>query len=160
MNNTETVQLGDRLFPVVPQKHAKLRKHLSGEMLQKVMTRDYAAESYKLLCILIPAVKPENGGMPEWEFEGFNSQEAWDRWKAGDEDAYDEERDPSPTTAQIVEALEKALMVGGAARLGKLTSLIDLAGRASLAQQTPTPLASPGANGASTSTPTGTSQTT
>lgn len=160
MNNTETVQLGDRLFPVVPQKHAKLRKHLKSDLFNKIMTKDYATESYKILCILIPALKPENGGMQEWEFDGFPTQEAWERWKAGDDDAYDEDVDPGPTTFQIVNAIEKALMVGGAQRLGKLVDLVTAAGTLSPDRPTGTQLDSPGVNGESLSTPTGTSPTT
>jgi hypothetical protein len=160
MNNTETVQLGGRIFPVVPQKHAKLRKYLKGDLFQRVMSKDYSSESYKILCILIPAIKPENGGMPEWEFDGFTTEEAWNRYKAGDEDAYDEDNDPGPTTYEIIAAIEKALMVGGASRLGKLVDLVTTAGSLSPAAPTGTSLDSPGENGASTSAPTGTPQTT
>lgn len=159
-NGNETVQLGERIFPVVPQKHAKLRKYLNSDLFARIMSKDYSTESYKIICILIPAVKPENGGIPEWEFDGFPTQELWERWKNGDEDAYDEDNDPSPTTLEIVLSIERALMVGGAQRLGKLVDLLTAAGSLSPAQPTPTSLGSPGNNGESVSTPTGTNPTT
>lgn len=147
-NGNETVQLGDRLFPVVPQKHAKVRRVLSGDLFSKLMTRNYGEETYKLITLLIPAVKPENGGMPQWEYEGFPTQELWEQWKAGDDDVYDEDMDPGPTTDQIVYALERALMVGGAQRLGKLVNLVTAMGSLSPDQPTATPQDSLGESGA------------
>jgi hypothetical protein len=155
-----TVVLGDRRFPVVPQKHARLRKYLTSADMQKIMSRDYATESYRILCILIPALLPENGGMHPWEFDGFTSEDAWKRYREGDLDAYDENNDPSPTTADIVGAFEKALMVSGANRLGKLLELVQTGARLSLDQPTATSRDLPGANGASDSTLTGTPQAT
>jgi hypothetical protein len=157
---TATVQLGDRSFPVVPQKHARLRHHLSGEDFQLLFSKDYSAVGYRLLSVLIPAVT-HPGGMEQFEFEGFTSESAWQAYMAGDRDAYDENNDPSPTTDQIVEAMEKALMVNGAGRLGKLLNLIETAGemqKGAATKATPTPLspASPGGNGESPSTVTGT----
>lgn len=146
-NGNETVQLGDRLFPVVPQKHAKVRKVLSGDLFSKLMTRNYGEETYKLITLLIPAVKPENGGMAQWEYEGFPTETLWKEWQSGDEDAYDENTDPGPTTDQIVYALERALMVGGAQRLGKLVNLVTAMGSLSPAQPTATPQDSPGESG-------------
>lgn len=147
-NGNETVQLGDRMFPVVPQKHAKVRRVMNGDLFSRLMTRNYGEETYKLITLLIPAVKPENGGMPQWEYEGFPTEELWEQWKAGDEDAYDENTDPGPTTDQIVFALERALMVGGAQRLGKLVNLVTAMGSLSPDQPTATQQGSLGESGA------------
>lgn len=151
MANTKTVQLGDRTFPVVPQKHARLRHHLSGEDFNALFSKDYSKVGYRLLSVLIPAIilPVENGGMPQYEFEGFESQEAWDRYKSGDRDAYDDDLDKSPDMDQIVGALEVALSVNGAGRVGKLLSLIQTAGNLSStpATQTHSSPALPGENG-------------
>lgn len=147
-NGNETVQLGDRIFPVVPQKHAKVRRVMNGDLFSKLMTRNYGEETYKLITLLIPAVKPENGGMPQWEYEGFPTEELWLKWLAGDEDVYDENTDPGPTTDQIVFALERALMVGGAQRLGKLVNLVTAMGSLSPDQPTATQQGLPGESGA------------
>lgn len=165
MDNLKYVQLGDHTYPVVPQKHARLRHHLSGADFQAIFSKDYAANSYKILAILIPAVArgvksldSEGFAVPpmtEYEWEGFTSQEALDAYRAGNRDAYDEENDPSPTGDQIAEAIEAALAVNGAGRVGKLINLITTAG--SLATQETQTLSSPasrGTNGASLSTPT------
>lgn len=161
MATPTNVRLGDRIFPVVPQKHARLRHHLRGEDFQLLFSKDYSAVGYRLLSVLIPAVTHPSG-MPQWEFEGFTTEEAWRRYEAGDLDAYDENNDPSPTTDEIVEAMEKALMVNGAGRLGKLLNLVETAGAmqkdaASRATPMQPSLASPGENGDSPSTTTGTS---
>lgn len=169
MTDPKTVTLGDRAFPVVPQKHARARKYLKGDMLQKVLTRDYSHEAYFILCKMIPAMDPNtkqnkaaevqhnvNPGMPEWEFDGFATEEAWQRYKAGDEDAYDEDNDPGPTTDQIVGAFEAVLLANGASRLGKLMTLVQTVASVSQDQPTATPHGSLGENGGSASTTTGT----
>lgn len=150
---TDTVQLGDYTFPVVPQKHARLRRHLTSEMLQRLMTRDYSTEAYRTLCVLIPAMDPASkqnrmaggGGMPLWEWEGYVSEEAMAN------DDYDEDNDPCPDTAQIVRAFETALMVSGANRLGNIISLVQSGATLIQANQTQTPTvpspASPGNGG-------------
>jgi len=153
--STATVRLGERVFPVVPQKHARLRHHLNAEDFGKIMSGDYGHHSYRVLTILVPALET----MPEHEWEGFQSQEAWDRYQAGDREAYDENNDPSPTTDDIIAAFQTALEVSGAGRLGKLLNLISRATTAAeLSTARPTPLspASPGSTGESTSTPSGT----
>lgn len=139
---TETITLGKYTFPVVPQKHARLRNRLSADDFQKVMSAEYASESYRILCVLIPAMDPmsrhnqahEAPGMPLWEWEGYNSLEAM---QAGE---YDEDNDPSPTTSEIVNAFETSLMVSGAGRLGKIVDLVSAAGSLTKSTQTPTPL--------------------
>lgn len=150
---TEFIELCGTRLPVVPQKHARLRHLLSGEDLQKVMSADYAHETYRILGILIPALPP---AVPEYKWEGFSSQEAYDRYKQGERDAYVESEDNSPTTADIVSAFEKALMVSGADRLGKILNLVTSGSNLVGAQQTGNSPASPGENGASRSESTGT----
>jgi hypothetical protein len=125
MANPTTVQLGDRSFPVVPQKHARLRHHLRGTDFQKLLSEDYSEAGYDLLRVLIPAVEE---GYPEWEFDGFATEAEWNAYKEGDEEAYNEATDPSPTTDQIAQALETAISVNGVGRLGKLISLVQTAG--------------------------------
>lgn len=164
MAEVKTVRLGDHVFPVVPQKHARARKYLKGDMLQSILGRDYSKNAYYILGKMIPAmvegVKVDGvltvPPMPEWEFDGFQTEEAWNRWKEGDEDAYDEDNDPGPTTDQLVAAFEAVLMANGASRLGKLMTLIQTVASVSQDQPTVTPPGLPGENGASTSTGTGT----
>lgn len=147
-----TITLGrHKNIPVVPQKHARLRRLLTKEMLGRLMSADYSKEAYRTLCVLIPAIDPstplnqQNGaGIPLWEFEGYGSQEAMEQ------DAWTDEDDNSPTTAEIVNAFETALMVAGAGRLGKIIGLVESMGDLSKLQtQTPTvpsPV-SPGSSG-------------
>lgn len=152
----EYVTLGDHRVPVVAQRHARLRHKLSKDDFQKIMTMDYGTESYRVLSVLIPwmvQINQETGipNLPLYEFEGYRSQEAME---AGD---YQEEYDRSPTSEEIVLAFEKALMVGGASRLGKLMNLLQAGASLTSVQQTQT-LSSPptpGENGASISTDTG-----
>lgn len=152
----ELVQLGDKKYPVVAQRHARLRHKLSKDDFQKIMTAEYGVESYRVLSILIPALIQINEttgepNLPLWEWEGYASQEAMEN------DEYDEMLDRSPTTEQIVLAFEKALMVGGASRMGKLVSLIQAGANLTSVQQTQTPSLppTPGENGVSTSMSTG-----
>ena len=112
----ETVRICDKAIPVVPQRHARLRHRLNGQDLNKLIGREYASESYRLLSILIPALP---GEIPLWQWEGYGSQEAMD---AGE---YVEADDRSPTTDAIAEAFEKALKVNAVGRLGKLLSTIQ-----------------------------------
>lgn len=164
----ELVKVGDRVIPVVAQKHARLRHHLSGEDFQKVLSKDYAHESYRILCILIPAIplgvrdinNPEKHAvppLPEWEWEGFGNEEAWRAYQEGDRGAYDEEADRSPTGAEIVDLFEKALMVNGANRLGNLLSLVRSGATLVEARSMDNSPELPGTNGASASTSSGTS---
>ena len=129
MSNTATVRLGERIFPVVPQRHARLRHYLNGADFSKIMSGQYAGESYRLLCILIPAMdpkRPENNGQGilPWEWDGFSDEDSWRRYHEGDETAYDEYNDPSPTGDEIVAAFDTVLQVNGAHRLGKLVELL------------------------------------
>lgn len=152
----ETVKLGDHVIPVPPQRHARLRNQLNDADFRKVLSRDYGAESYRLLCILIPSLKQ----VPEYEWEGYASQEAMESGH------YDEDADRSPTGAEIVDAFETALSVNGAGKLGKLLGLItDMTKMGQQAQAAkaeaesessmPGSPESPGENGGSTSTSTG-----
>lgn len=153
----ETVVISGQRIPVVPQRHARLRNFLKGNDVQKVLTGNYGHESYKVLSVLIPALP---AAIPEYQWEGFSSEGAWQRWKEGAEDAYVESEDSSPTGAEIVDAFEKALMVNGADRLGKLLNLVQSGATLVGAQQTASSLESPGTNGASVSESTGQSSLT
>jgi hypothetical protein len=163
----ELVQVGNRTIPVVAQKHARLRHHLHQDDFQKVFSKDYGHETYRILSVLVPAIPlgvrnlddPEKytvDPFPEWEWEGFQSEDAWEAYKRGDRDVYDEDYDHSPTGAEIVDLFEKALMVNGANRLGNLLSLVRSGATLVEAQSTVNLPASPGENGASISTSSGT----
>jgi hypothetical protein len=151
----------NRRIPVVAQKHARLRHYLGADDFQKVFSKDYAHESYRILSILIPAIphgvpdldtpgKYSVDPLPEWEWEGYASEEAW---RNGE---YDESKDNSPTGAEIVDLFEKALMVNGANRLGNLLTLVRSGATLVEAQSTGILSAPPGGNGASASTSSGT----
>jgi hypothetical protein len=150
---TEFVDLCGQRMPVVAQRHARLRHHLSGEDFNKILSKDYSTESYRVLSILIPALP---GAVPEYVWEGFDSAEAWESYQSGNRDAYDEEKDTSPTPDDIAGAFELALNVNGANRLGKLLRVIN-SGATLVGQQTRTSPESPGENGVSPSTSTGAS---
>lgn len=149
---TEFIELCGHRMPVVAQKHARLRHHLSGDDFQKILSKEYSAESYRVLSILIPAL-PEV--VPEYMWEGFSTKEAWDSYTRGNRDAYVEDEDNSPTPDDIAGAFELALNVNGANRLGKLLRVIN-SGATLVGQQTPTSSELPGENGVSQSTVTGT----
>lgn len=146
---------------MVAQKHARLRHYLGTEDFQKVLSKDYGRETYRILSILVPAIPrgvqdPSDPGkyacepFPEWEWEGYGSEEAWKN------DEYDENLDRSPTGAEIVDLFEKALMVNGANRLGNLLSLVRSGATLVEAQSTGNSPGSPGVNGGSASTSSGT----
>lgn len=129
-----TIRLGNTPLPVVPQKHAKLRRYLSYGDFQAILSKDYSEKAYRLLCILVPAMDPsinknvvEGTAIQEWEFDGFPTEELWERYKGGDLEAYDEDVDPGPTTDEIAVAFETALKVNGAGRLGKIITLVEAA---------------------------------
>jgi len=153
----ELLKICDRQIPVVAQKHARLRHLLTEDDFKRIMSKDYASESYRVLGILIPMLLPANNpnGIPQWEWEGFTSREGWDKYLAGDMSTYDEGNDPSPTTAEIIDAFEMALRASGATRLGKILGLVQSGATLVAAQQTATSPGSPGTNGASTSPVTG-----
>ena len=162
----ELVAVGKRMIPVVAQKHARLRHHLNQDDFQKVFSKDYGHETYRILSVLVPAIPlgvrnlddPEKYSVPpfpEWEWEGFGSEDAWEAYKQGDRAAYNEDADNSPTGAEIVDLFEKALMVNGANRLGNLLSLVRSGATLVEAQSTGNLPASPGANGESASTSSG-----
>lgn len=112
----ETVKIGDHTIPVVPQRHAYLKRKLNAEDFERLMSADYGAESYRVLSVLIPELPNQ---IPIWEWEGFASQEAMEN------DDYSEELDRSPTTAEIIDAFEVAFVVSGAGKMGKIIDLIQ-----------------------------------
>lgn len=139
----EKITLGKyKGIPVVSQKHARLRHLLSRKDFEQILSEKYCEESYRVLCILIPAIKPgpNQPGIPEYEYAGYISQEAMDN------DAYDEENDLGPTTAEIVNAFEVSLMVSGADRVGKVLSLVSTLVNLTPTQTQPS-LDSPGPTG-------------
>lgn len=108
------IEICGKKLPVVAQKHAKLRNRLSRSDLESIMTKDYAAQSYRVLGILIPAIPDK---IPLWEWEGYLSQDAMDNG------IYDDDGGNSPTTAEMVNAFEAAFLESGADRLGKIIDL-------------------------------------
>lgn len=142
VNHTKTVKIGDHQIPVTAQRHARLRRQLSAEDFEKVLSGDYASESYRVLSVLIPAL-PQ--AIPLYEWEGYASQEAMDK------DEYDEASDKSPTTAEIIDAFETAINVSGADRLGKIVNLVQMGveSQKAMSVQTPSSPESPGSNGES-----------
>lgn len=161
------IHLGEKELPVFPQKHARLRRHLDYDDFQKIMSKQYSENSYKLLCILVPAMDPHNPesvaagtAWHEWEFDGFPTEERWkDYHENGNKDAYDEYADPGVTTDQIAIAFETALKVNGAGRLGKIITLVQSATKVVEVTQQETDLLSmqPGNTGESDSMNSGTS---
>lgn len=143
---------------VVPQRHARLRRKLSGADFERIMSKNYGHESYNLLKILVPDLERK---IPEWEWEGFRRKEDWEAWaKTGedprDDETADKEDEYSPLTDEIVVLFETAFKVSGAQRLGKLFDLAQMAGAMGAPQRSvneqPTPVlpASPGESGEST----------
>lgn len=117
MPTPETTRVGRHVLPVIPQKHARLRHRLHASDFEKIMSGEYSHHSYRVLGVLIPALLEV---MPEHEWDGYPTKEAQERGE------YNEDLDPSPTTAEIVGAFEKSLTVSGAGRLGKLLDLIKM----------------------------------
>lgn len=109
------IEICGKKLPVVAQKHAKLRNRLSRSDLESIMTKDYAAQSYRVLGILIPAIPDQ---IPLWEWEGYLSQEDMEGGIVVDDDGGN-----SPTTAEMVNAFEAAFLESGADRLGKIIDL-------------------------------------
>lgn len=149
----ELIKLGNHSLPVVAQRHARLRHYLTNTDFTSLLGGNYGHESYRLLGVLVP-VLPD--AMPEWEWEGYGSEEAWQN------SDYVEDMDRSPTTEEIVVAFETVLKVNGAGRLGKIMDMVKLGMQASAAQVQTTPSLqdSLGGNGASTSSSTGPSNPT
>lgn len=144
----ELLEICGQKIPVVPQRHARLRHFLKNNDFQKVMSGEYSTETYRILGVLIPALHP---AIPIWQWEGFSSEAAYSRYLNGEEDAYEESQDNSPTTAEIVAAFETALMVNGADRLGKLINLVQSGSALAGVQRTDSSPESLGENGASAS---------
>jgi hypothetical protein len=72
---------------------------------------------YDLLCTVIPGLKAR---MPLYEFRGFASKDAMEA------DAYDEDADQAPTSAQVQEALSQAWEVSQLGRwISPLASIVD-----------------------------------
>lgn len=142
---------------VVPQRHARLRRKLSGDDFAQLMSKDYGHNTYRLLGILVPDLHRK---VPEWEWEGFAREQDWRKWVDTGEDPRSEEQadkedEFSPLTDEIVTLFETAFKVSGAQRLGKLFDLAQMAGTMGAPQKSvseqPTPVlpASPGTNGES-----------
>lgn len=135
MNNVaptteRTVLIQGKPVVVVPQRHARLRRKLSGEDFARIMTADYGHEAYRVLGVLIPQLHKV---IPEHEWEGFASKEDWEHWRNTGEDTRpdeqaDKEDELSPTTDEIVLLFDTAFKVSGAQRLGKLFDLAQMAG--------------------------------
>jgi hypothetical protein len=115
-SDTLTVTLGDRTYPVVEQRIAYLRRRLP-KALAGVGAVEFTGDNiletlgdrvYDVLCVFFP-----QDFMPRWEFEGFPTEEAWQRDQDGDETAYDEDLDCSPRPGEVKAALRAALEAHG-----------------------------------------------
>jgi hypothetical protein len=126
----ETVAICGKRVPVVPQRHARLRRRLSAADFQAIMTRNYGHESYRILGVLVPDLHKL---VSEAEWEGFENEEEWRHWKdTGEDPRPDEQADHEadnigPTTSEIADLFETAFKVSGAGRLGKLVDLLLMA---------------------------------
>lgn len=128
----EQVKLGNHEdIPVYPQKWAYLTNRSTKTIVKVISStedltiqKDLGAtifewagsSAYQLLVAMIPSVAKR---MPEYEFHGFNSREAWE---AGD---YEEENDPSPTVPEVIDAFNVAMRVNRFDLAGVLKNLID-----------------------------------
>lgn len=141
----ETIRICDQQIPVSPQRHARVRRLISGLDLQTLMSKNYGVESYRLLSTLVPTL-PE--AIPLWQWEGYGSPEAMES------DDYKEADDRSPTTDEIAMAFETVLKVNGVGRLGKIMNVVQTVqsmsdqGRQAMGATDPTSPGSPGASGA------------
>lgn len=139
---TDTIRLCGELLPVVPQKIGRLKHRLKPGDIQKILSPQFDEESYRLLSVLIPALEEK---VPLWKWEGYGSKEAADNGE------YVDSHDQSPDTDQIAAAFEKAVLVGGLRRLGKIAGLVGAMANAQSstipASTTPALPASPGSNG-------------
>lgn len=78
---------------------------------------DWAGSStYGLLNSLVPTVGKR---MPEYEWHGYISKEAWDNQE------YDPDNDPSPTIPEIIEAFNVAIRVNRFDLVSVLKNIID-----------------------------------
>jgi hypothetical protein len=88
-----------------------LQVQLGGSILEWA-----GSSAYELLVALIPTVGKR---MPEYEFFGFPSKEAYDNGN------YDEEADDSPTIPEIANAFEVAIRVNKFDLLSVIKNIID-----------------------------------
>lgn len=73
-------------------------------------------EGHALMCELIPALHPDEGGMPLHEWMGYGSQEDMEVKRFDRKVA----REVTPDNNQIVEALWQVLMANGGEKVGEL----------------------------------------
>lgn len=145
------ITLGQHTVPVYPQRWAYLENRL-GRTLSEFVGRSTALsgenfasflgeEAYKALCVFLPQLPSR---MPEWEFRGYPSREAWEQGE------YDEQKDSSPTFPEIVEAFETIIQVNRFDVLGSLGKRLSEATERTQALQSSQ--SSPLRNGGSPST--------
>lgn len=128
----ETISLGKHEeIPVYPQKWAYLLNRTSktvNKIIDSTGTLDLevslggtiggwvGTSSYELLVALIPVIGKR---MPEYEFAGYSSKEAYEQGN------YVEEEDNSPTIPEIVEAFTVAIRVNRFDLISILKNIID-----------------------------------
>lgn len=123
---SETISMGDRRLPVVPQRHARLTHgfealmkgltDIDGDLSSPAAVIGVLGEkAYDALALLIPAV----GDIPRHEFMGYATEQAMA------DGHYDPEQDRSPDFAQIVGAFETAMRVSRFDVLRPLLKLVD-----------------------------------
>lgn len=127
MTDTAHVQLGRHALPCYPQTWTRIVKRLGrlGDAFTGAITEEGFDGSklvgslgdriYDALVAFIPNL-PER--MPEYEFHGYGSREAYDS------DDYDERQDNAPTFPQFLDAFDVIIEVNGGKRfmdaLGKV----------------------------------------
>lgn len=118
------VELGDETYLIEPQRLGRLERHLrkifevfgvAGSPAENIDNVD-PGTLYDVLKVFIPPL------MPEWQFRGFPTEDAFVRVQAGEAqpgDLDDDERDRSPTPPQLIEAVETIYRVNGGDRLAR-----------------------------------------
>lgn len=150
MSNCQYVHLGTRNVPIPEQRVGRVLNRMGAiiELLAGVEGRKDMAPAqlvmavggdglYGLLELLIPKL-PQ--ALPEWEFRGYASREAWE---AGE---YDDDEELSPTTNELLNAIAVSLEVNG---LYRLAEEMRKGGPPQTAEVSLTSATSPAANGGS-----------
>lgn len=151
--------LGEHEYVALPQRIGYLQNRLGpklatlGELAVDEGKSLVGVQAYELLSALVP-----KGFMPEHEFMGYATREAYD---AGD---YDEELDTSPSIPEVIDAVKAVAKVNGGdavdflrqllgpQMIGKLIALVI----ANVAKDSGPSLSLQQPNGGSTQTPSGT----
>ncbi len=109
MSGQVTVTLGDTDYPVVPQRVGYLYNKLSiGDVAAVQDGSATGSQMYRFLTVLVPDYGKR---VREHEFFGFESKDAQAKGE------YDEAKDSSPRPDEVIDALEKVVLVSGGERI-------------------------------------------